>query len=201
MLPVPIYTPETQWNKVACLRKQRDGQGLNPRTSRSGVWGVNHSATHRPRPPQSHINTTTIFKRKQGMSRTSPIKQASPANQTASPSMTTKNSREKPVKTVSGSFLWSQRTFVVMVVKLTSVNDRTWYLADWLSGNRCCAPNLDAALDPNSMAAAILRWQPIFPRLRWFEIVIVSAKTWVTSSYFHACCLLHLSGALSLWVY
>ena len=201
MLPVPIYTPETQWNKVACLRKQRDGQGLNPRTSRCGVWGVNHSATHASTISYKHNDN---FKRKQGVSRTSPIKQASPANQTASPSMTTKNSREKPVKTVSWSFLWSQRTFAVMVVKLTSVNDRTWYLADWLPGNRCRAPNLDAALDPNSMAAAILRWQPIFPRLRWFEIVIVSStKTWVTSSYFHACCWLHLSliTPLSLWVY
>ena len=30
---VPIYTPggrETKWNKVTCLRKQRDGLGLNP---------------------------------------------------------------------------------------------------------------------------------------------------------------------------
>ena len=31
--PVPIYTPgwrETKWSKVPCLRKQRDGRGLNP---------------------------------------------------------------------------------------------------------------------------------------------------------------------------
>ena len=33
MSPVPIYTPgwrETKWSKVPCLRKQRDGWGLNP---------------------------------------------------------------------------------------------------------------------------------------------------------------------------
>ena len=33
MSPVPIYTPgerETKWSKVPCLRKQRDGRGLNP---------------------------------------------------------------------------------------------------------------------------------------------------------------------------
>ena len=32
MSPVPIYTPgwrETKWRKVLCLRKQRDGRGLN----------------------------------------------------------------------------------------------------------------------------------------------------------------------------
>ena len=31
--PVPIYAPgwrETKWSKVPCLRKQRNGQGLNP---------------------------------------------------------------------------------------------------------------------------------------------------------------------------
>ena len=30
---IPIYTPgwrETKWSKVLCLRKKRDGQGLNP---------------------------------------------------------------------------------------------------------------------------------------------------------------------------
>ena len=34
MSPVPIYTPawrETKWSKIPCLRKQRDGRGLNPR--------------------------------------------------------------------------------------------------------------------------------------------------------------------------
>jgi len=96
------------------------------------------------------------------------MSRASPANQAASPSVTTKNSREKPVKTVSGSFLWSQRTFAVTVVKLSLVNDKTWCLADWLPRNRCRAPNLDAAVDPNSMAAAILRCQSIFLRLGWF---------------------------------
>ena len=33
MSPVPIYAPgrgETKWGKVLCLRKQRDGRGLNP---------------------------------------------------------------------------------------------------------------------------------------------------------------------------
>ena len=33
MSPVPIYAPgwrETKWSKVSCLRKQRDGRGLNP---------------------------------------------------------------------------------------------------------------------------------------------------------------------------
>jgi len=33
MLPVPIYSPgwrETKWNKVPCLRKQRDWRGFNP---------------------------------------------------------------------------------------------------------------------------------------------------------------------------
>ena len=50
MSPVPIYTPgwrETKWSKVSCLRKQRDGRTrLEPRTSRSGIRGGNHSATH-----------------------------------------------------------------------------------------------------------------------------------------------------------
>ena len=35
MLPVAIYTPgrrETKGSKVPCLRKQRDGRGLNPRS-------------------------------------------------------------------------------------------------------------------------------------------------------------------------
>jgi len=47
MSPVPIYTPgwrETKWSKVPCLRKQCDGQ--EAQTSRSGAWGINHSATH-----------------------------------------------------------------------------------------------------------------------------------------------------------
>ena len=33
MSPVTTYTPrrrETKWSKVPCLRKQRDGRGLNP---------------------------------------------------------------------------------------------------------------------------------------------------------------------------
>ena len=32
MSPVPIYTPgrrETKWSNVPCLRRQRDGRGLN----------------------------------------------------------------------------------------------------------------------------------------------------------------------------
>ena len=36
MSPVAIYTPgwrETKGSKVPCLRKQRDGRGLNPRSS------------------------------------------------------------------------------------------------------------------------------------------------------------------------
>ena len=50
MSPVPINTlgwRETKWSKAPCLRKQQDERArLEPQTSRSGIRGVNHSATH-----------------------------------------------------------------------------------------------------------------------------------------------------------
>ena len=64
VLPVPINTPgwrETNWSKVPCLRKQRDGRGWNPRTSRSGVRGVNHSVTHASLPVQSCCRNFETF--------------------------------------------------------------------------------------------------------------------------------------------
>ena len=49
MSPVPIYTPgwrQTKWNKGSLSKKTTRRAMLEPRTSRSGVQGVNRYATH-----------------------------------------------------------------------------------------------------------------------------------------------------------
>ena len=49
MSPVPIYTPgwrETKWNKGSLSKKTTRRAMLEPRTSRSGVQGVNRYTTH-----------------------------------------------------------------------------------------------------------------------------------------------------------
>ena len=49
MSPVPIYTPwwrETKCSKVPCLRKQRDGRGLNPGPPDPELYPLGHTLLH-----------------------------------------------------------------------------------------------------------------------------------------------------------
>ena len=61
MSPVPIYTPEwreTKWSKAPCLRKQRDGWGVNPGTPDLEFEVL----TARPHtPPLSHDVTSAVL--------------------------------------------------------------------------------------------------------------------------------------------
>ena len=61
MSPVPIYTPEwreTKWSKAPCLRKQRDGRGVNPGTPDLEFEVL----TARPHtPPLSHDVTSAVL--------------------------------------------------------------------------------------------------------------------------------------------
>ena len=57
MSPISIYTPgwrETKWSKLPCLRKQRDGRGLNPRPEFEEL-------TARPHTPPLFLNYIELY--------------------------------------------------------------------------------------------------------------------------------------------
>ena len=78
MSPVPIYTPEwreTKWSKAPCLRKQRDGRGVNPGTPDLEFEVL----TARPHtPPLSHDVTSAVLVFQNNMTAAMLVSQAYP---------------------------------------------------------------------------------------------------------------------------